>query len=440
MKEKRIDVRRKADITAAMDRVLAAHGSQTLCSAKWLQSTTNLYNGTTHSCHHCPRHAIDVEELKHNPKALHNTPEKAEQRVAMLSGKRPSECGFCWSAEDNGGLSDRFIKTTNTEWSMQNLDRINTVDPEPAYFEVAFDTTCNLTCLYCTPAVSSKWFEEISRNGHFNTSRHYNSLGAILAEKEFPIPANQYNPYKEAFWKWWPELKFKLTNFRITGGEPLMSKDVWRILDDLIAEPVPDLNLVINTNLSTEPVFFERLVDKVQQLEGKLRLVQLATSAEAKGAQCEFIRHGMSYDLFMRNQEDFLARTESARIVITATVNVLSIFTMDQFLEDYSRLKDRYGLRVMLSIPHVHYPEFMNIKILPPELLQPALDRIQAWGENRGSNIERELIARLISYALDTHPKADLHRRDLKIFLEEWQERKPTEIWKPLFPELASYL
>jgi len=48
-------------------------GSPTMCTAKWLQSTIYLQNGTTHSCHHPAVHKIPLEELKDNPSALHNT-------------------------------------------------------------------------------------------------------------------------------------------------------------------------------------------------------------------------------------------------------------------------------------------------------------------------------------------------------------------------------
>ena len=66
-----------------------------------------------------------------------------------------------------------------------------------------------------------------------------------------PIPKRDPNPYVDAFWKWWPDLYRDLHTFRITGGEPLMSKDTWRVLDYIIQEPEPNknLNLAINSSL-----------------------------------------------------------------------------------------------------------------------------------------------------------------------------------------------
>ena len=85
--------------------------SPTMCYAKWAQVSMHLTNGMTHSCYHPPTHKIDLEELKANPSALHNTSEKKEQRKDMLQGKRPAGCSYCWRIEDVGGRSDRVYRS-----------------------------------------------------------------------------------------------------------------------------------------------------------------------------------------------------------------------------------------------------------------------------------------------------------------------------------------
>ena len=63
-----------------------------------------------------------------------------------------------------------------------------------------------------------------------------------------PIPNNQHNPYEEAFWKWWPRLYKSLHTFRITGGEPLMSKDTFQVLDYIQQTQEPNTNLLLGIN------------------------------------------------------------------------------------------------------------------------------------------------------------------------------------------------
>ena len=45
------------------------------------------------------------------------------------------------------------------------------------------------------------------------------------------------------------ELYPKLHTLRITGGEPLLSKDTWKVMDELIENPNPNLIFCVNTNL-----------------------------------------------------------------------------------------------------------------------------------------------------------------------------------------------
>lgn len=433
------DTRNKQSLQETMRVIEIKKESNTICSAKWLQSTVNLYNGTTHSCHHCPRHSINVEELASNPAALHNTQTKAVERSDMRQGKRPDACNYCWTAEDAGTVSDRVFKTTNTEWSVQHLDRMESNNPDPSYLEIAFDTTCNLKCLYCGPAVSSKWMEEIMQHGPFDTTCESHGLGLIYRNKEMPIPNNQYNPFKDAFWEWWPTLKHSLKVFRVTGGEPLMSKSMWRVLDDLVEEPAMDLTVVINSNFTTIPQLFDKLVEKAQVLEKSIKSFQVTTSAECTGKQAEYIRHGLDYDLFLRNCEKFLESTERAKLTVTLTVNALSIFTMAEFLESVYQMRQKFPRRVFISIAYLRHPKFMDVRILNKKEAFMTLDRAREIIEHYGSTVELEQMDRLIEYAARSVDDVDERRSNLRIFLNEWDSRRGSN-YREVFPDLDNHL
>ena len=50
--------------------------SASFCGAKWYNATIWLGSGMTTSCHHPLPHKIDLEEIKKNPSAIHNTVQK----------------------------------------------------------------------------------------------------------------------------------------------------------------------------------------------------------------------------------------------------------------------------------------------------------------------------------------------------------------------------
>jgi hypothetical protein len=204
-----------------------------LCLAKWKQVSLHLPTGLNNSCYHPPLHAIPAELLADNPSALHNTPHKKIQRKIMLKQERPSECGYCWTMEDNNKLSDRHYRS-GEPWAARAFDSImnSTGDEDviPSYVEVNFNHACNLACSYCSPQFSSTWQQEVAQLGGYPTSTTHNDPGHFTGRNR-PIPVRDHNPYVEAFWAWWPTLYPELEHFRMTGGEPLLDKNTYRVFD-----------------------------------------------------------------------------------------------------------------------------------------------------------------------------------------------------------------
>mgnify|MGYP003638973425 FL=1 len=216
--------------------------SDTFCLAKWHRTNLRLYNGSSYSCHHCVPHRTDPSELENNPGALTNTKKVKEYRQEMLDGKRPDECSYCWKKEDAGLVSDRLIKSRSFLESGISIEKTaSSLESFPTVLDIAFDNTCNFKCSYCGPENSSMWVEEIEQHGPYPTSYTKKPIDRIKAEM---IPNREVNPYINAFWKWWDEgLAEHLQRLTITGGEPLLSKHTWKVLDKVIAQ---NLKLVLN--------------------------------------------------------------------------------------------------------------------------------------------------------------------------------------------------
>ena len=346
--------------------------SPTFCLAKWQQVTIHLQNGHTHSCHHPQTHKIPVEELEHNPSALHNTSYKKHQRKLMLQGERPEECGYCWSVEDTQGShhSDRIKKSSNSTWAIPYFDKVskskwkeNTI---PAQVEVSFGNVCNMKCVYCSPVFSSEWWSEVKHEGAYPTSDSYNNLDWIAETDRTPYLNKEENPYVEAWWKWWPELKTELKTLRITGGEPFLNKNTYKLFDDLQKDPQPHLTLEINSNLSVPTETIIKALAQLRQLRknGCVKDVLIHTSCDAHGKQAEYIREGMNYDHWLIHCK--MVRRTGISLHIMVTANMLSIDTMLTFMGDVYRLKHEFkGVTYGISI--LHSPKFLNVLNLPKD-------------------------------------------------------------------------
>jgi organic radical activating enzyme len=349
------------------------------CLAKWTQVTMHLHNGTTHSCHHPEPHKIGLEEINRNPTALHNSKIKKQARKEMLSNERPSECQYCWNVEDNSNsFSDRVYKSSEP-WSEPFYDEIVKSDwrsdYNPKYAEVSFSNTCNFKCAYCGPEYSSKWMEEINEFGAYDLSFQYNSVDRMVERNTKPYKHSEDNPYVNAFWEWFPELYGSLDTFRITGGEPLLSKDTWKVLDYIIdsEEPNKNLKLSINSNLGINDDLVDKLIGKLDKIikEDRIRELIIFTSCEGYGKQAEYTRFGLEFDKLFQNIDKILTVLPKVTIVVMSTFNIFSIFSYEQLIRKIHKLKlkhfntKRYwNSAIILDTSYLRHPPFMSFRIL----------------------------------------------------------------------------
>ena len=360
-----------------------------MCLAKWTQVTIHLGPGITHSCHHVGAHKIPLDELKNNPSALHNTIEKKMRRKEMREGKRPKECDYCWRIEDNTQeYSDRVWKSA-ANWSQVDKELIFNSDPMddiyPRYVEVSFSNVCNFKCSYCGPAFSSKWTEEIKSKGPYKLYQtHYNGI----KESEVSYPNREDNPYIEAFWKWFPEAAKHMYTFRITGGEPLLSKHTFKVIDYLLANPQPHLHFAINTNACPPGDLWETFVKKIKQLEENksVKYFSLYSSAESFGEHAEYSRDGMDWELFSKNLRYFLDNTNTSELMLMSAVNMLGLPSLTTYLRFVSKLKKGNVDRIVADFAYVRHPEFLDIKIADKitidKYLKPSIQYMISKKEN----------------------------------------------------------
>jgi organic radical activating enzyme len=357
-----------------------------LCLAKWKQVSLHLPTGLNNSCYHPPLHQIDASLLANNPSALHNTPHKKSQRKIMLRNERPSECSYCWTMEDHGKLSDRHYRS-GEPWAAKSFDIIKNStgdeDVVPSYVEVNFNHACNLRCSYCSPQFSSSWADEMSRFGAYPTLVPHNAPEHFVGRNR-PIPAREHNPYVEAFWQWWPDLYPELTHFRMTGGEPLLDKNTYKVFDYVLANPKPDLHLCVTSNFSVDERSWQRYKTYVKQLceEGTLEHFMQYVSLDGWGAQAEYMRHGLDFDLLWDRVNQFLEEIPYRNsLTFIVTMNNLSVTSLDRLFAGILGLRKTYSKtyqRVWFDTPVLRQPAWQSLQILP-ESYAEQLEYLWAW-------------------------------------------------------------
>ena len=441
--------------------------SDSFCAAKWLNATIWLGHGGTTSCHHPPAHQIDLEEIKTNPSAIHNTRHKKKMREMMINGTRPKECEYCWKIEDmekdsdgQDPVSDRTFKTII--YGDNDLRKIATMptdqDVNLKTLEIAFNRTCQLACSYCNPAFSSTWVKDIRTNGGYQGIKS-DARGHFIDDAPYaePFDSETENPYVNAFWRWWPELSTELEEIRVTGGEPLMTPDIYQLFDWFkdTDEPNKDrMRLAINSNLMAKPDLLKKLIDATQHINH----FHLYTSCEAFGPQAEYIRDGLKWDTWTKNFERIATEANIEGFHMMMTINALCLDTIVDFLDWCLEMKRKHGAnRPGLSVNLLRFPSFQSPLTLPDSMRKVYHDELVAWldgvreraetdDKNRLliADYEQVQITRLIEY-LDVvktphrnTAERELLEHDFKIFYEQYDARRNFN-FRETFPRLVDF-
>jgi organic radical activating enzyme len=364
----------------------------------------------------------------------------------MQCGERPGGCEYCWKIEDMGKsfISDRVYKSKiyTSEELNDAYDTPHDEDVNLITLEIAFDRTCNFACSYCNPAFSTTWVKDVKKNGayqelqsdgrnHFTHPHDSNQLYKL----------NETNPYVEAFFAWWDsDLHCTLRELRITGGEPIMSAELWRLFDwfKLNADK-SQTRLAINSNLGGK----DELIDRLVEARTHLPSLDIYTSMEATGYSAEYIRDGLDFEQWWKN----LLKLHFADINTHCmmTINALCLPTLPDVIDKILTARDLFGESfATMSYNILRFPSFQSCLVLPQDIKDTCVSRLKQLDLTNMQDWERGQLDRLIEYLQvveKPHNEAfempRLHN-DFKKFYTQYDIRR-NHTFAKAFPELEEW-
>ena len=366
--------------------------SSSFCLAKWYNVSIHIPTGKTHSCYHPPAHKIPIKELKTSPDALHNTKYKKEQRQKMLKGERPQECDFCWAIEDQGNISDRAYRSQDVyELGLIEHAQIEE-NPKPRYVEVNFNQACNLKCAYCSPHLSTEWHKEIKEHGAYQM--HGFKHNDPLWVDNLGINNSPNNPYVQAFWEWFPTVYPTLKTFRMTGGEPLMDKNTFRVFDYVKQNPHKKLQLSITSNCCPPGDQWQKFMTSLKGITDNNAVdhFMLFCSLDSWGKQAEYIRNGLDFNVLYKNITQYLKESNKHSLTFIITANILSLPNWLEYIQQIHNLRQEFNTDrqlIWFDTPMLHDPKWLSMKLATPDMLQSLLDSINFMEENRETSNNR---------------------------------------------------
>lgn len=391
--------------------------SPTFCLAKFHEASIWVYSGKIASCHYTPFVQVgDTVDTFYNPE------EKRLQQKEMLAGGQPKACDSCWRYENLGLTSDRTRKSLgfNDHLTADEYKNPNTIF-KPKALELAFQNTCNLACSYCSPQFSTSWINDIKKNGVYTNivtddRRHYQKDLNELDEMIKP-------PHMELFWSWFENIADGLESIRVSGGEPLMHEEVFKLFEMMI-ERNPDVECVIHSNLCQKPVVMNRFFEKIKGLTN----LRMNISNESAGPVAEFIREGMDYKEWLYNVEN-LGNSTVKSFSISTTVSAIALQALDQMYLDIIDIRSRTKVKPYISINMVDKPEFQGFACLTKEERQFYINKYKKFFLSVYDQllpVEIEHTERLLKF-LDNgfvRDNQEQMRKDSDIFFEQYTKRR----------------
>lgn len=394
------------------------------CVFKWAWNTFRLYNAQSSSCHRVTPVVVPLDKFDN----FHNTPEILVDRQKMLEGSWPGRgCEYCQSIESQGGTSDRLYHNQIPGLTPIDFDGIKPVTPRIS--EIYLHNTCDLACVYCLPIFSEKINQEIKKFGPYPVG--------IAAVQEH----SQREQYFDAYVNWLKDNGSKLSRLSILGGEPLLQKEFWTLLDLLPEIANKDLELAINTNLNCNSAIMDRFVAKSRELtvSRSIKQVFVSASLDCWGPQAEFVRYGLNLGTWQKNFE----RLVENRWVATSVHQVLTALTIKTSLELQNKIAEykKFNPKILQEYyfvdsgyEKVYHPEIFGNEFFHDKLheLLRLFPVTTEWDHESRKRLEG--IVNFIDQSSADLPRLQM----LKQTLDTIDHRRNTD-WKKLWPEINDY-
>ena len=399
----------------------------TACRLKWAWSTLYLNSGQTSSCHRASHSVIDAKDFDN----FHNTDQKLKARQDMLDGVWPGNgCEYCKDIETAGGISDRMFQNQIPNVYPSELDSTpQEVNINPSVLEVFFSNACNLKCVYCDASLSSAIQAENARFG-----------GAIIKDQRFES-VNHYKELNPKFWSWFEKNSQFLKRLQILGGEPLLQKDLFKLLEYIDENPHPQLEFNIITNLSVSTSIVEKTAELLIELlkNKKLKRVDIQASVDCWGPGQEYVRTGFQLDLFEQNLKTLLGK-KVFRIGLLSTVCSLTIPEMNNLARkhrDWSEHQEVFWyMHLVLPANSIFSPMIFGSHELASSL-EKVYNQLpkSTWDQKQTLDILAGIIKTIKTNAKDNQQV----QRELVEYLNTVDQRRGLN-WKNAFPWLESKL
>ena len=294
-------------------------------------------------------------------------------RINMLDDKPNKECKKCYEQEDNGFFSMRNDSNRNYGHHIADVEQTHEDGTHPEfkirYWDVRFSNLCNFSCRTCGPIFSSNWY-----NDHVKLyNRKPDVLGREMLRVEYT--AGDEDALLDQMLPHIPHLE----QVYFAGGEPLIMKEHYFMLEKLIEHNKTDIRILYNTNFSELRYKDKHVFDYWKHFKN----VSVGASLDASGDRAELMRKGTNWAQTLENRRLMMEQVPHVDFYISATVSALNVLHVLDFHREWTELGLIQAKDFNVNI--CQDSNWYRVDILPEkfknEVVIPAYERHIAWLE-----------------------------------------------------------
>lgn len=398
--------------------------NKVICPLPFMKIYNNLDASTYTPC--CwSNHWYDKENNITNTLPLEHFTGEVFNRIRkeMLSGEKTDflkeYCNTCWMREEKFGHSPRLeFKDFITYNAYQNFDENGKlIENDERFIQIGinvYGNHCNLECYECLPDNSS------------SRCAVMNKINDSVLNEQFYYEPHLRKPAsisKEHFRKIVDEIVLfgnKIRSIDIVGGEPMLMKDHFYLLDKLIESGKSkniEINYTSNMTLMT--------VSKMKKYFDNFCYIRIQWSVDALKERNYWLRYPTNWERTISNAGEvrkYLIKHGKGEVQATITPSLFSITTFKETY-DWLLLND-YVLPDQMPMNVIDNPNFLSPQHLPEELKEKIAPKVFKLSKAHYNQLMLERDENSFQLAIQYADKLD--------------QMRGTD-WRSTFPEISEY-
>jgi len=258
---------------------------------------------------------------------------------SILQQERSPACATCWKLEDNQSPSERQLHNSAFDYyADQDIERIEQDVRDGKYqtkiVKLSTSNLCNGTCVTCNRGSSSAW--------------------AALENQPIDYVKIMNSTLGDIDWA-------EITQLSLVGGEPLLEKKNFQILQNLIDQNNTDCFVSIVTNGSVE------LSRSQLAVLSKFSNLNICLSIDGIEKSFEYMRWPLQWNTLTKNINIF--KRQARYVSVSCMISNLNIMYFDQLINFFNEQNINYLCKQIES------PRYFAPGNLPDDYKQLVLER-----------------------------------------------------------------